>query len=238
MDSCVLPLELCEKVMDALPDYVKFPDSGWLLCPVNSWDLQHALCACALPCQAWRVRAQYLLWTFPALFDSQHFARFNLAIRNSPNTPIIRGLQLGSGNDDNEAPDLGTAGELFMHSFPHLESLLCGKIRFDHGPPLRILRMGLPFFASINTLALVNCTFQSLRSLLDVVWACSNLDTLVIGGVEIKSKFCWAAGFQNLCATAENLRACRKLTRLKLDGDTINASPLFLLLHISRPLTI
>lgn len=230
MESCVLPTELCEKVMDAIPEYVEFPDtgSGWPTRPKKPWRSQQALCACALTCHAWRVRAQCLLWTFPCLIQSQQFPRFNTAIRKSLNTPTICGLALGRLDVDHEASDLSTAGELFMHSFPHLRSLVCRNISFERGPPLRALRMRLPFFDSITFLELLWCKFQSLRAMLDVVWACSNLATLAIGDNQIKSKCCSAAGFQNLCTTAENLRACRKLTRLWLDSDTIEASPSFL----------
>lgn len=225
-----MPIELCEKVMDAIPEYVEFPDtgSGWPTRHKKPWRPQRALCACALTCHAWHVRAQYLLWTFPCLIQSRQFPRFNTAIRKSLNTPTISGLALGSLDVRYEASDLSTAGELFMHSFPHLRSLVCYHISFECGPPLRVLRMRLPFFSSITFLQLWRCKFQSLRVMLDVVWACSNLATLAIGGNEFKSECCSAAGFQNLCTTAENLRACRKLTRLCLDAGVIEASPSFL----------
>ncbi|KAL1937697.1 hypothetical protein VTO73DRAFT_12972 [Trametes versicolor] len=148
MESCVLPIELCEKVMDAIPEYVEFRDeSGWPTWPEKPWDSQQALWACALTCRAWRVRAQYLLWTLPCLIQSRQFLRFNTAIRKSLNTPTISGLALGTLGALRETSDLSTAGELFMHSFPHLRSL-------------------------------------------------------------------------NLCTAAENLRACRKLTRLWLYSAT------------------
>lgn len=230
MESCFLPIELCEKVIDAIPEYIELPDTGrgWPTQPKNPWHSQQALCACALTCHAWRVRAQYLLWTFPCLIQSRQFPRFNTAIRKSLNTPTICGLALETFNDDHKASDLSTAGELFMHSFPHLRSLVCRNISFERGPPLRVLRMRLPFFSSITLLELWQCNFQSLRAMLDAMWACSNLATLAIGRNVIKSERCSAAGIQNLCTTAENLRACRKLTRLWLRTDTIEASPPFL----------
>lgn len=236
MESCVLPIEICEKVMDAIPESFELPDtgSGWPTRPTKPWDSQKALCACALTCHAWRVRAQYLLWTFPCLIQSRQFPRFNTAIRKSLNTPIISGLALGPlGEVRHEVSDLSTAGELFMHSFPHLRYLLCQNLSFERGPPLRVLRMHLPFFSSITFLELWRCTFQSLRAMFDVVWACSNLATLAIGDNFIKSERCSAAGFQNLCTTAENLQACRKLTRLWLSSKTIEASA-SLLLQILR----
>lgn len=232
MESCFLPIEICEKVMDALPDYVELSDDGWLLFPQYAWDSQRALCSCALTCRAWRVRAQYLLWTFPAFVDSLHLARFNTAIVTSANSAIIRGLALGSGENDDEAPDLRTAGELFKHSFPHLQQLLCANFRFDCGPPLYAFRMRQPFFSSITTLALLHCKFPSLEAFLDVVWACSNLATLAWQpNMSNTTQPCYAAEFQDLFAAVKKLRACKKLTRLWLyDGHIDNVSPSFLLL--------
>lgn len=210
--------------MDAIPVYEEF--LGWFMLPNYKRHSQRALYACALTCRAWRVRAQYLLWTFPCLFDSQHFAHFNSAIRKSSNTPIIRGVALGSGDKYAENADLSTAlGELFTHSFPHLRSLFCGKLCFERGPPLRVIRMRLPFFSSITSLAFLKCTFQNSRSMLDVVWACSNLATLAMQDVTVESEHCFPARFHSLSMAVENLRACRKLTTLCLDMDTIRVSP-------------
>ncbi|OJT05317.1 hypothetical protein TRAPUB_3866 [Trametes pubescens] len=175
MESSRLPIELCEAVMNAFREYYVSPWSGRLLVPRLDRPAQQALCACTLTCRAWSVRAQYLLWTFPILPNSLRLVHFNMAIRKSPNKAIIRGLMLASTN---------MAGELFMHSFPHLQHLLCFGIRFNRGPPLRLLRMRLPFFSTITTLALFDCTFESMRAMLDVVWACSNLTTLAIGNIK------------------------------------------------------
>lgn len=215
--------------MDALLDYVESSDDGRLLFPRHTLDSQQALCSCALTCHAWRVRAQYLLWPFPLLFQKQQFARFKQTIQKFPNITLIRGILLGRSDNGDEEPDLRTAGELFMHSFPYMENFVCARVHFNRGPPLRVLRMRLPFFSSITFLVLFRCTFQSFREMLDVVWACSNLAELVIQENEIKSERHSAAGFQNLCATAENLGACRKLTRLYLDDYTIKARASFLL---------
>lgn len=222
--------------MDALLDYVEIPDDGWFLVPRYARDSQQALCSCALTCHAWRVRAHYLLWTFLFLFQRQQFSRFRQAIQNSPNITLIRGLMLQGSHNVVENPGLRMAGELFMHSFPHMEHFICTGVRFDHGPPLRVLRMRPPFFDSITSLELHGCTFQSLRVMLDMVWACSNLATLAMGENEIMSERYSAAVALKLRNTAENLRPCRKLTRLRLDANIIEASPSFLL-QILRWLT-
>ncbi|EIW65393.1 uncharacterized protein TRAVEDRAFT_42763 [Trametes versicolor FP-101664 SS1] len=221
MESCLLPIELCEKVMDAIPHYVEFSYTGsrWPMPPKNAWDSQQALWACALTCHAWHVRAQYLLWTFPCLIQSQQFPRFNAAIRKSLNTPTICGLALGALDVRHEASDLSTAGELFMHSFPHLRYLLCQNISFERGPSLRVLHTRMPFFSSITSLELWGCTFQSLRGMLNIVWACFNLATLNVVDNEVKWERHSAAETQALSAAARSLRACRKLTRLYLKED-------------------
>ncbi len=236
MESCRLPIELCEKVMNALRGY-----EDEILDGTNSRmqeeytsKRQPALRACALTCHAWRVRAQYLLWTFPVILDSQHLAHFRTAIRSSPNITITRGLVLGGIYGPNEL-DLSTAGELFMRSFPHLQRLLCFYIRFDRGPPLRVLRMRLPFFASITALRLYRCTFQSLRAMLGVVWACRNLATLDTNDVWFKSE-CSGAGLRRMHVAVGHFRACQKLTALRLDGPSLEAGPSFLP-HASTLLT-
>jgi hypothetical protein len=225
--------------MSTLREHCEFPYGGWFLLPgYSESEAQPALYACALTCRAWRVRAQYLLWTFPMLSNNQRFTHFKTAIRRSPNKTIIRGLVLSSedDNDHDKTLDLSMAAEIIMHSFPHLQSLLCHKVHFERGPPLRLLRMRLPFFSTITSLVLLGCTFQSMRAMLDVVWACSNLTTLAVGENVVKLERRSAAGFQNLFTTAETLRACRKLTRLTLSIEATNASPSFPL-HISRSLT-
>ncbi|KAL1937701.1 hypothetical protein VTO73DRAFT_12976 [Trametes versicolor] len=208
--------------MDALQDYYEsLGRPGVLLESKRTWESQQALCACSLTCRAWHVRAQHLLWTLPHVLESQHLAQFTSAVRNLSNTSTA-GLVLG----DQRAYAIKTfdpsmVSALFMHSFDHLRHLLFYGFFFHRGPPLAILRMRLPFFASITVLQLLDCAFQSLRALLDVVWACPSLVTLAISRTGIKSKRISAGGLRLLSATVENLRACRKLTSLYLDAFTV-----------------
>lgn len=238
MECCWLPIELCEAVMDALQDYYEpLGRPGVLLESKRTWESQQALCACSLTCRAWHVRAQHLLWTLPHVLDSQHLAQFTSAVRNLSSISTA-GLVLG----DQRAYAIKTfdpsmVSSLFMHSFDHLRHLLFYGFLFHRGPPLAILRMRLPFFASITVLQLLDCAFQSLRALLDVVWACPSLATLAISRSGIKSKRTSGAGLRLLSAAVENLRACRKLTSLYLDAFTVQVRsycPPFIL----RPLTI
>lgn len=223
MESSRLPIELCEAVMNALPNGYEFGP------PLGSWgvlgyretvDGQRALCACALTCRAWRVRAQYILSIFPRIRDDAHLAHFTTTVQESP----ITGLTLGHHSIESEYLDASKASELFMHSCVHLQHFRCIRVHFDHGPPLRLLRMRLPFFASITTLQLWSCTFQSFRAMMDVVWACPNLATLGIDGTEFKAKAPPAAGIRQMSAVVEHLRACQKITSLYLDMYSLLAS--------------
>ncbi len=224
--------------MDALLDYYEpLGRSSGLLESKRTWGSQQALCACSLTCRAWRVRAQYLLWTLPHILDSRHLAQFTSAIHKLPEISIT-GLVLGDQRAYAiKSFDPSTASSLFMHSFHHLQHLLCYGFLFYRGPPLRMLRMRLPFFASITVLQLLDCTFQSARAMLDVVWACPSLATLAISRSTIKSKRSSAAGLLPMSAAVEHLRACRKLTSLYVDAFSLLASKYFLS-HIFDPLTI
>lgn len=205
--------------MNALPNHY---ESGPPLRLGDLWEYeetvhgQRALCACALTCRAWRVRAQYLLSTFPHIRNVARLARFTMAVQESS----ITGLTLGG----EEMFDPSKASELFMRSCVGLQHLWCIYVRLDLGPPLRLLRMRLPFFASISTLRLWRCTFQTFKAMMDVVWACPNLATLVIRHTQFDVRPSSAAGIRQMSAAVEHLRACQKLTRLYLDIHTLSAS--------------
>ncbi len=129
MEYCPFPIELCNAIMDALSEHHKFQ---W------SWSFaersQHALCACALTCCAWRVRAQRLLWHSPCLLvGSPCIASFNTAIRSDTTRSLILSLILKRSND---VFDYKGANDLFMHSFPNLLDLLCDGVHFDVTPQL------------------------------------------------------------------------------------------------------
>lgn len=214
--------------MNALPDCYEF---GPLLIPEylpvysEIVDGQRALCACALTCRAWRVRAQYLLSTFPHILDDAGLAHFTMTIQESPITALTLGGE--------ELLDANNASELFMRPCPHLQHFRCIAVRFDRGPPFRLLRM-LPFFASITVLRLWKCTFQNFRGMMDVVWACPNLAILEIWYTQFKAKAPPAAGIRQMSAVVEHLRACQKLTSLCLDMHILPASSHFSL-FILRP---
>lgn len=166
--------------MNALPDcydYLGRPPE--VLSSFSTWKSQQALCACTLTCRAWRMRAQHLLSTFPHIFNDTRLARFTVTVQKSPNITIT-GLTLGDFYRHSRHLDASKASWLFMHPYLRLQHLRCVNVVFDRGPPLRIFGMRVPFFASITTLRLWYCTFQSLRAMLAVVWACPNLAVLII----------------------------------------------------------
>lgn len=110
-----------------------------------------------------------------------------------------------------------------MRSRLRVQNFRCIKVRFDRGPPFRLLRM-LPFSTSITILQLCGCTFQNFRAMVDVVWACPNLAMLKILHAEFKVQPSSAAGLRQMSAAVEHLRACQKLTTLDLDVYTLSAS--------------
>lgn len=219
MEACRIPIELCEAIMDTLPDI-------WSAAILRQYkpgiEMQHTLCACALTCRAWRVRAQLLLWGSPYLEDERRLALFTAAIRTAPKPLITSRLWL------NQSTFVSSA-ELFMHTFPNLRRLTCWKVDFNCGPPPAIFRMRLPFFASITVLQLVQCKFSSWRAVLDVVWAFPNLAVLDLLRISLKSKPLPAAGGRvDLSVIRGHLRACQKLTKIHWTffyADQASSSP-------------
>ncbi|KAL1937688.1 hypothetical protein VTO73DRAFT_12963 [Trametes versicolor] len=134
-----------------------------------------------------------------------------MTARESP----ITGLTLGEYDKVLGPVDASKASELFMRPCLRLQHFRCIQVRFDRGPPFRLLRM-LPFFASITTLQLWKCTFQNFRAMMDVVWACPNLTLLDIGIAEFNVQPSSATGLRQMTVAVENLRACQKLTSLFL----------------------
>ncbi|EIW65384.1 uncharacterized protein TRAVEDRAFT_42755 [Trametes versicolor FP-101664 SS1] len=207
MESCRIPIELCESIMDAVSEHEAL-QFDWLV----GLEWQDTLCACALTCRAWRARAQHLLWISPRLVDTRRVALITAALPTAPRS-LTTTLVLSR-------LDLSSTSELFMHSFPNLRQLSCHRVSFERGPPLQILRMRLPFFDSIPILHMRNCSFRSLRATLDVIWAFPNLSSLRLGMSEW-TKLRHGAGNGHLSTICEHRRACRKLTHLALDRNIL-----------------
>ncbi|KAH9846165.1 hypothetical protein C2E23DRAFT_854023 [Lenzites betulinus] len=193
MESCRLPVELCEAVMDA----VSYHQISMVLDrrkQNRSRLRQRTLCACALTCRAWRARAQHLLRTRPYLPSQRAISLLTASVR-ADREKWARHLMImrlngsgigrsGSGSTtSSRAKDpigISTASctDLLLCSFPNLHTFHASVTTLDFGP--RLLRMRPPFFLAITTLLLDRCTFDSVRAMLDVIWACPNVSMLVI----------------------------------------------------------
>ncbi|OJT05526.1 hypothetical protein TRAPUB_3657 [Trametes pubescens] len=211
MESCRLPIELCEKVMNALRGH-----EDEILDGTNSRmqeeytsKRQPALRACALTCHAWRVRAQYLLWTFPVILDSQHLAHFRTAIQSSPNITITRGLVLGGIYGPNVL-DLSTAevlGSLLRDSFPALHSVTVysgDELRLHEGTSgvpswLHTIAIGRPIPGILKTIVLQHqtelkenyCCKEVVGTSEEVVGSEKQLPELLAGLAELTIRLDW-----------------------------------------------
>lgn len=76
--------------------------------------------------------------------------------------------------------------------------------------------MRLPFVASVTELRFTMCSFDTLKTMLDVVWAFPNLSSLAVRSCTIQESPNHSKN-PRLCVVCEKVRACRKLTRLELD---------------------
>lgn len=220
MESCRIPIEVCEAIMDSLPTLLPGVQDFY----ESRRKTYGTLYACALTCRAWRIRAQWLLWASPHLLNERRLARFTAVTRTAP-IPLIVTLWLHRST-------FVRSTELFMHTFPNLRQLVFHITDFTCGPPLSILRMRLPFFASVTVLRLLFCQFRSWRTMLDVVWAFPNLATLELMGCEFKYArlSTWVGGPVDLPAICKYLRACQKLTELTLGLKDVSR-----VLHQRRP---
>lgn len=122
--------------MDELPYRYDASKTDWTAIPEPAPCLR-VLCACALTCRAWRIRAQRLLWISPRLVDRPHIALFTKNLRTAP-IRLVTTLAF-------EHRGHHRSGELFMHAFPNLRLLSYRKVDFECGPPLAFFRLRLPF---------------------------------------------------------------------------------------------
>ncbi|EIW65383.1 uncharacterized protein TRAVEDRAFT_42754 [Trametes versicolor FP-101664 SS1] len=83
--------------------------------------------------------------------------------------------------------------------------------------------MRLPFFDSLTALELWDCTFNSLRAMMDVVWAFPNLASLKVLGCTIATKRGPTAAGVLLSTSCQQLRACQALVNLELDWASISS---------------
>ncbi|KAI0820596.1 hypothetical protein BC628DRAFT_1396290 [Trametes gibbosa] len=213
MESCPIPIEVCESIMDAAGEI----DYGR--------DRQDILRRCALTFRTWRPRAQLLLWRDPWLCGPTSINIFIEATRHASEilTSHIRSLHIvhSHSNTHGSEPLARLNAMLLTPKISHLRTL---KLQLDDTFPSlkllqpRILRLRPPLLSGVTTLHLVQCQFPSPRSMLDMIWACPNLSALVLweatcyfGGTPLTE-----AEAQSLSLTREQLGACSKLKTLHI----------------------
>ncbi|KAI0638732.1 hypothetical protein C8Q77DRAFT_1663 [Trametes polyzona] len=229
MDSCPLPIELCEAIMDAI---LLLPEPLILNAgqPKRKRFRQRALCNCALTCRAWRPRAQHLLRVHPNLATQQSVLQYLQCMRNAPAewAPLASEIRLQGGQmrapptcgrdmaSDSVLLNVSRASALFTYPFPRLRILHAATTLFDLAP--RLLRMRLPFFAGIARLVLVQCVFDSVQAMLELVWACPSLTSLVVVQSYLWKEDLSLGSAERLLLIREYRRGCEKLENAFLRG--------------------
>ncbi|KAI0642038.1 hypothetical protein C8Q79DRAFT_269135 [Trametes meyenii] len=225
MESCRLPIELCEAIMDAIPS------SDEYITP----DEYDTLVACRETCLSWSVRAKAILDTHWCLKSPQSVGLFVSALRSSAQVASrmesIVHLELDWGQYSGP-PYLSQSMDLFMTSLPSsISSLIFFSVVVDLSP--RVLRMRLPFFSRLTVVQFFSVTFDTLGIMLDFIWACPNLESLTLelywyGGTpptrESVVRFQNAREYRHGCQKLRQLRICHAygfhhpLTRLPVGG--------------------
>ncbi|KAI9068027.1 hypothetical protein FKP32DRAFT_200938 [Trametes sanguinea] len=192
MRSSVLPMELCEAIIDAVASTVPLPQPIWKFSSDQEWPRmyapqlyqQSALYACTLICHAWSRRAQQLLWRRPLLCSVWSVQRFTELIQaDAANVlaPLVYELRLNAGFIyDFSLPTMFPAN-VFMRSLSNLRTIYAHGVAWEiHDIHPRLIRFQLPLLAALKRLELQICSIGTLRMLFDVVWSCQELTHLTI----------------------------------------------------------
>ncbi|KAH9851450.1 hypothetical protein C2E23DRAFT_895866 [Lenzites betulinus] len=243
MESCRFPIDVCELIMD----FVKSEPVLFAM-RKNVDPIYKTLRSCALTCRAWRPRAQYLLWqeiqitgpiameVFTDAFRRAHVATtsklrylvldfndrlYGMECFNLRVYAALRRLRLNELFLTHKARNLRTFVIYFPHSHDHL--------------PLysRVLRARLPLLARITTLELCQIRPSFARMVLDFMWTCPDLSscTLYFTWPTPRVGESWEIGerehpvtdaaFQHLAWTSKPSGACRKLTKVVIDFESL-----------------
>ncbi|KAI0644457.1 hypothetical protein C8Q79DRAFT_1011503 [Trametes meyenii] len=210
MDFCPIPIEMCEAIIDAIPLSNEF------LTP----DERDTLTACALTCRAWKTRAKAILKRRIWFTSSRSLNTFTSALRTSPSgrSAFVRDLLWYPAQNSNTLGEdfhMSKAADLLVMPLPNLRSLDLWSIVIDFNP--RILRMRLSFFAGLTRLDLFDCRFDTPRAMLDLIWACPNLESLLLRHYRLRKNALSAGDAIRLSTSRRHLRVCQKLERLCLD---------------------
>ncbi|KAI0816889.1 hypothetical protein BC628DRAFT_1405090 [Trametes gibbosa] len=244
MESCPLPIEVCEAIMDAL-SYHRISMVLDRREQNRSRIRQRTLCACALTCRAWRARAQHLLRAHPYLANQHSVSLLSASVRAIRDqwTPYVSILRLNGGGgvqrsghsttspSTTKNPDTGismaSTTDLLLCPFPNLHTFYASVITMDFGP--RLLRMRPPLFFAISTLLLDRCTFDSVRAMFDVVWACPNVSFLVIVNSHLRKEVLSDEAAVLLASVGCGSRTqCKRLAAAKLWGTPFNTPSIHL----------
>ncbi|KAI0770950.1 hypothetical protein BD413DRAFT_613478 [Trametes elegans] len=208
MQTCRLPVEVCEAVIDAIrPDF-----DNWFDFDTES----HALWACALTCRAWRPRAQLVLWTSVFLQHHERIPPFVAVVQRSPArlAPCVRTLCV---HPFSSGP---VPLRLFAPALPALRVCAFEGVPCMAFPP-RAARMRMRAFAALVELRMSRCGFQCVGDLCDLVWACARLERLTVLDCTYaqppEARFSEADALR-IAGMRRRPDACAKLARLKLFG--------------------
>lgn len=214
-----IPTEIWEAVLDALceSDPPNFAHSAPLARPsfYHQFRLrQRTLRACALTCQTWRKRAEFLLWQHAVLANDDSFAAFVATVLSDTSSRFSTSLSLVHLLYT-ELP-LGIH-DLFITPFPNLRLFTARSMQFSAYPPI-FHRMRTPFFAALTELSLDRCTFDSVCDFFDLVWSCPELSRLLVQDCDVQTGPVDVPAIRRMHAFAREHKAeiFTKLTDLRL----------------------
>ncbi|KAI0353265.1 hypothetical protein OH77DRAFT_644585 [Trametes cingulata] len=230
MANSRLPIEICERIMDALSDQTiwaaRWSNFASPRAVDSAQDALRTLTACALTCGAWHHRAHFLLWRRPWLTGGKPVLAFTACLRGVTHSFARNFTTLVIGHMSKRSALGSRPGDLFLLSLPNLRQLsLRGLylVTISYSVPPR-LRTALALCANVTYLELTFCTFDKHRSMLDIIWSCSRLQYLMIHYCRFR-----LAPSQDeqarLAQACRNLNACKNLTHLELAVAPVSAQP-------------
>ncbi|KAI0668790.1 hypothetical protein C8Q78DRAFT_248168 [Trametes maxima] len=212
MENCMLPIEICWDIIEAIPA------SSHFFTPPE----YDALVACSLVCRTWNTRAEDILRLDPELDTPQIASQFASTIRRESSGRVradhISELWLNWSDFEGDK-NLSRAMELFMTPLPRLESLHMFGVHIDISP--RILRcMSPPLLTGMTHLEFLRCKFCSWRAMLDIVWGCLKLDLLSVENCSFGGNTVTPESIARLGVSRRSLRGCQYLKTLVIMADT------------------
>ncbi|KAI0670823.1 hypothetical protein C8Q78DRAFT_1145422 [Trametes maxima] len=208
MENCILPIEICEAIIDAIPSSPHF------LTPHE----HNALVACRDVCTTWRTRAAVILQKRVDLDTPQIASQFAFAVRRESSVHIradyISSLSLFWSHLEGDK-NLSRAMQIFMTPLPRLEALYMYEVHIDVSP--RILKcMRPPLLTAITFLEFSKCKFCSWRVMLDIVWCCLELEHLSVLYCSFGGNTATPESITGLGVSRRSLRGCQYLKTLAM----------------------